>query len=202
MLHIGRQNPDNFANKTLDQLAIRHLLPENKRMGNLTPLVSALQTHLRHEMSRAGVSYEDAAGPLHYANKSSIARLLVKERMSFEDTIKLMVLCKTPVISLTKPFRFKIEIKASTMAQADSLMDALRISVFKDGTTERYRLPDGLSWERVAEHTGFDSGKSARKSWFLLQTPVYLVVGLLRLLGKNEHEVVEGKTSLRITQVI
>ena len=202
MLHIGRQNPDNFANKTLDQLAIRHLLPENKRMGNLTPLVSALQTHLRHEMSRAGVSYEDAAGPLNYANKSSIARLLVKDRMSFEDTIKLMVLCKTPVISLTKPFRFKIEIKASTMAQADSLMDALRISVFKDGTTERYRLPDGLSWERVAEHTGFDSGKSARKSWFLLQTPVYLVVGLLRLLGKNEHEVVEGKTSLRITQVI
>jgi hypothetical protein len=36
-------------------------------------------------MSRAGVSYEDAAGPLNYANKSSIARLLVKDRMSFED---------------------------------------------------------------------------------------------------------------------
>lgn len=202
MLHIGRQNPDNFANKTLDQLAIRHLLPENKRMGNLTPLVSALQTHLRHEMSRAGVSYEDAAGPLNYANKSSIARLLVKDRMSFEDTIKLMVLCKTPVIALTKPFRFKIEVKASTTAQADALMDALRVSVFKEGTNERYRLPDGLSWERVAEHTGFDSGKSARKSWFLLQTPVYLVVGLLRLLGKQEHEVMEGKTSLRITQNI
>ena len=201
-MHIGRQNPDNFANKTLDQLAIRHLLPENKRMGNLTPLVSALQTHLRHEMSRAGVSYEDAAGPLNYANKSSIARLLVKDRMSFEDTIKLMVLCKTPVIALTKPFRFKIEVKASTTAQADALMDALRVSVFKEGTNERYRLPDGLSWERVAEHTGFDSGKSARKSWFLLQTPVYLVVGLLRLLGKQEHEVMEGKTSLRITQNI
>ena len=188
--------------KPLCSLHQANLFLKSIRMENLTSLVSALQTQLRAEMSRAGVSYEDAAGPLHYANKSSIARLLVKERMSFEDTIKLMVLCKTPVISLTKPFRFKIEIKASTMAQADSLMDALRISVFKDGTTERYRLPDGLSWERVAEHTGFDSGKSARKSWFLLQTPVYLVVGLLRLLGKNEHEVVEGKTSLRITQVI
>jgi hypothetical protein len=171
-------------------------------MENLTALVSALQTALRAEMSRAGVSYEDAAGPLHYANKSSIARLLVKGRMSFEDTIKLMVLCKTPVISLTKPFRFKIEIKATTMAQADALMDALRVSVFKEGTTERYRLPDGLSWADVAEYTGFDSGKSARKSWFLLQTPVYLVVGLLRLLGKTEHKVVEGKASLRITQDI
>ena len=88
------------------------------------------------------------------------------------------------------------------MAQTDSLMDALRISVFKEGTTERYRLPDGLSWQRVAEYAGFDSGKSARKSWFLFQTPVYLVVGLLRLLDKNEHEVTEGKTSLRITQDI
>ena len=171
-------------------------------MQDLSPLIHTLQTQLRAEMSRAGVSYEDAAGPLHYANKSSIARLLVKDRMSFEDTIKLMILCKTPVIAFTKPFRFKIEIKASTMAQADALMDALRVSVFKDGTTERYRLPDGLSWEKVAEHTGFDSGKSARKSWFLLQTPVYLVVGLLRLLGKSEHEVTEGKTSLRITQDI
>ncbi len=72
--------------------------------------------------------------------------------MSFKYTIKLMILCKTPVISLTKPFRFKIEVKASTMAQADALMDALRVSVFKEGTTERYRLPDGLSWERMAEH--------------------------------------------------
>ncbi len=169
-------------------------------MEKLTSLVSALQTALRTEMSRAGVTYEDAAGPLHYANKSSIARLLAKDRMSFEDTMKLMVLCKTPVIVLTKPFRIKIELKASTMTQVDALMDALRVSVFKDGTTERYRLPDGLSWEKVAEHTGFDSGKSARKSWFLLQTPVYLVVGLLRLLGKGEHEVSEGKTSLRITQ--
>ena len=86
------------------------------------------------------------------------------------------------------------------MAQADALMDALRTSVFKEGTTERYRLPDGLSWERVAEHSGFDSGKSARKSWFLLQTPVYLVVGLLRLLGKREHEVREGSARLRLTQ--
>ena len=171
-------------------------------MENLSALVSALQTQLRAEMARAGVSYEEAASPLHYANKSSIARLLVKDRMSFEDTIKLMVLCKTPAIALTKPFRFKIEIKASTMAQADALMDALRVSVFKEGTTERYRLPDGLSWEKVADHTGFDSGKSARKSWFLLQTPVYLVVGLLRLLGKEEHEVSEGKTSLRIIQDI
>ena len=180
----------------------RLVLSENIRMEKLTDLVSALQVQLRAEMSRAGVSYEDAAGPLHYANKSSIARLLVKDRMSFEDTIKLMVLCKTPVIVLTKPFRLKIEVKASTMAQADALMDALRISVFKEGTTERYRLPDGLSWERVAEHAGFDSGKSARKSWFLLQTPVYLVVGLLRLLGKKEHEVTEGKTNLRIIQDI
>ena len=169
-------------------------------MQDLSPLISALQTQLRTEMSRAGVSYEDAAGPLNYANKSSIARLLVKDRMSFEDTIKLMILCKTQAISLTKPFRFKIEIKASTMAQADALMDALRVSVFKEGTTERYRLPDGLSWADVAEYTGFDSGKSARKSWFLLQTPVYLVVGLLRLLGKGEHKVAEGKTDLRITQ--
>jgi hypothetical protein len=169
-------------------------------MEKLTDLVSALQVQLRSEMSRAGVSYDDAAGPLNYANKSSIARLLIKDRMSFEDTLKLMVLCKTPVIALTKPFRFKIEVKAGTMAQADALMDALRVSVFKEGTTERYRLPDGLSWKRVAEHAGFDSGKSARKSWFLLQTPVYLVVGLLRLLGKGECEVVEGKTSLRITQ--
>ena len=171
-------------------------------MQDLSPLIHALQTQIRTEMSRAGVSYEDAAGPLHYANKSSIARLLVKDRMSFEDTIKLMILCKTPVIALTKPFRFKIEVKASTMAQADALMDALRLSVFKEGTAERYRLPDGLTWERVAEHTGFDSGKSARKSWFLLQTPVYLVVGLLRLLGKSEHEITEGKTSLRIMQDI
>lgn len=171
-------------------------------MQDLFPLIHALQTALRAEMSRAGVSYEDAAGPLHYANKSSIARLLVKDRMSFEDTIKLMILCKTPMISLTKPFRFKIEVKASTMAQADALMDALRVSVFKEGTNERYRLPDGLSWERVAENTGFDSGKSARKSWFLLQTPVYLVVGLLRLLGKNEHEVKEGTSSLKISQMI
>jgi len=171
-------------------------------MENLTPLVSALQTQLRAEMSRAGVTYEDAAGPLNYANKSSIARLLIKDRMSFEDTIKLMILCKTPVIALTKPFKFKIEVNAGTMAQADALMDALRVSVFKEGTTERYRLPDGLTWEQVAQHTGFDSGKSARKSWFLLQTPVYLVVGLLRLLGKIEHEVVEGKNILRITQTI
>ena len=171
-------------------------------MKDVTSFISSLQSQLRAEMSRAGVSYEDAAGPLNYANKSSIARLLVKDRMSFEDTVKLMVLCKTQVIALTKPFRFKIEVKASTMAQADALMDALRVSVFKEGTTERYRLPDGLSWERVAEHVGFDSGKSARKSWFLLQTPVYLVVGLLRLLGKGEHEVTEGKTSLRITQDI
>ena len=81
-------------------------------------------------------------------------------------------------------------------------MDALRVSVFKEGTTERYRLPDGLSWEKVAEHTGFESGKSARKSWFLLQTPVYLVVGLLRLLGKEVHEVSEGKINLRIIQGI
>ncbi len=169
-------------------------------MEKLTDLVSALQVQLRAEMARAGVSYEDAAGPLNYANKSSIARLLIKDRMSFEDTIKLMVLCKTPAITLTKPFRFKIEVKASTMAQADALMDALRVSVFKEGTTERYRLPDGLSWERVAEHSGFDSGKSARKSWFLLQTPVDLVVGLLRLLGKGEHEVREGSARLRITQ--
>ena len=87
------------------------------------------------------------------------------------------------------------------MAQADGLMDALRVSVFKEGTTERYRLPDGLSWERVAEQTGFDSGKSARKSWFLLQTPVYLVVGLLRVLGLKDHEVREGNTRLRITQI-
>ena len=171
-------------------------------MEKILTLVSAMQTRLREEMSRASVSYEDAAGPLNYANKSSIARLLVKDRMSFEDVLKLMVLCKTPVISFTKPFHFKIEVKASTMAQADALMDALRVSVFKEGTTERYRLPDGLSWERVAEHAGFDSGKSARKSWFLLQTPMYLVVGLLRLLGKSEHEVTEGKTSLRITQNI
>ena len=167
-------------------------------MQKLSPLIHALQTQLRAEMSRAGVSYEDAAAPLNYANKSSIARLLIKDRMSFEDTIKLMVLCQTPVIALTKPFRFKIEIKASTVAQADALMDALRVSVFKEGTTERYRLPDGLSWADVAEYTGFDSGKSARKSWFLLQTPVYLVVGLLRLLGKREHEVTEGKASLRL----
>ena len=171
-------------------------------MENLSPLTQSLQAQIKAEMSRAGISYEDAAGPLNYANKSSIARLLAKDRMSFEDTIKLMVLCKTPVIMLTKPFRFKIEVKASTMAQADALMDALRLSVFKEGTMERYRLPDGLSWERVAEHTGFDSGKSARKSWFLLQTPVYLVVGLLRLLGKDEHEVTEGKTTLRISQDI
>jgi len=168
-------------------------------MEKILTLVSAMQTRLREEMSRAGVSYEDAAGPLNYANKSSIARLLVKDRMSFEDVLKLMVLCKTPAISFTKPFHFKIELKASTMAQADALMDALRLSVFKEGTTERYRLPDGLSWERVAEHSGFDSGKSARKSWFLLQTPVYLVVGLLRLLGKGEHEVREGSARLRIT---
>ena len=171
-------------------------------MQDLSPLIHALQTQLRAEMARAGVSYEDAAGPLNYANKSSIARLLVKDRMSFEDTIKLMVLCKTPAITLTKPFRFKIEVKASTMAQADALMDALRVSVFKEGTTERYRLPDGLSWADVAEYTGFDSGKSARKSWFLLQTPVYLVVGLLRLLRKEEHEVTEGNARLRITQDI
>ena len=171
-------------------------------MQDLSPLIHALQTQLRAEMSRAGVSYEDAAGPLNYANKSSIARLLIKDRMSFEDTIKLMVLCKTPVIVLTKPFRLKIEVKASTMARADALMDALRLSIFKEGTTERYRLPDGLSWADVAECTGFDSGKSARKSWFLLQTPVYLVVGLLRLLGKNEFEVGEGASSLKIVQMI
>jgi hypothetical protein len=171
-------------------------------MENLTAFVHALQIALRAEMTRAGVTYEDAAGPLNYANKSSIARLLIKDRMSFEDTIKLMILCKTPVIALTKPFKVKIEVNAGTMAHADALMDALRVSVFKEGTIERYRLPDGLTWEQVAQHTGFDSGKSARKSWFLLQTPVYLVVGLLRLLGKNEHEVVEGKTSLRITQDI
>ncbi|MBK8968601.1 MAG: hypothetical protein R3D58_07175 [Saprospiraceae bacterium] len=168
-------------------------------MKNLSLLVEILQTQLRAEMSQAGVSYEDAAQPLGYANKSSIARLLAKDRMSMEDTIKLMILCKTESIELTKPFKFKIEVKASTMAQADALMDALRVSVFKEGTTERYRLPDGLTWEKVAEHTGFESGKSARKSWFLLQTPVYLVVGLLRLLGKGKHEVSEGKTSLRIT---
>lgn len=171
-------------------------------MEKLLSLVSILQSQLRTEMFRAGVSYEDVAGPLHYANKSSIARLLVKDRMSLEDTLKLMILCKTESIILTKPFKFKIEVKASTMAQADALMDALRITVFKEGTTERYRLPDGLSWEKVAEHTGFESGKSARKSWFLLQTPVYLVVGLLRLLGKNEHQVSAGTAMLRISQEI
>ena len=176
--------------------------PENIHMENLTALVHALQTALRAEMARAGVTYEDAASPLHYANKSSIARLLTKDRMSFEDTLKLMILCKTESIALNKPFKFKIEVKASTMAQADALMDALRVSVFKEGTTERYRLPDGLTWEKVAEHTGFDSGKSARKSWFVLQTPVYLVVGVLRLLGKNEHEVKDGASSLKISQMI
>lgn len=74
-------------------------------MENLTALVQSLQTALRAEMSRAGVTYEDAAGPLNYANKSSIARLLVKGRISFEDTIKRMILCKTPLIALTKPFK-------------------------------------------------------------------------------------------------
>ncbi len=171
-------------------------------MQDISPFIHALQAQLRIEMSRAGISYEDAAHPLGYANKSSIARLLTKDRMSLEDTIKLMILCKTESIALTKPFKFKIEVKASTMAQADALMDALRVSVFKEGTTERYRLPDGLSWEKVAEHTGFESGKSARKSWFLLQTPVYLVVGLLRLLGKEVHEVSKGKTSLSVIQDI
>lgn len=171
-------------------------------MKDLTTLVSALQSQLRAEMSRAGVSYEDAAAPLGYANKSSIARLLTKDRMSLEDTIKLMILCKTEYIALTKPFKFKIEVKASTMAQADALMDALRLSVFKEGAVERYRLPAGLTWDQVAEHTGFESGKSARKSWFVLQTPVYLVVGLLKLLGKQGHEVTEGKAILRITQGI
>ncbi|MCB0534819.1 MAG: hypothetical protein KDD14_21620 [Saprospiraceae bacterium] len=171
-------------------------------MRNIVLLVHTLQSELRTEMSHAGISYEDAAGPLGYANKSSIARLLAKDRMSLEDTIKLMILCKKESIVLTKSFKFKIEVKASTVAQADALMDALRVSVFKEGTTERYRLPDGLSWEKVAEHTGFESGKSARKSWFLLQTPVYLVVGLLRLLGKEVHEVSEGKINLRIIQGI
>lgn len=171
-------------------------------MRNLVLLVHTLQSELRTEMSRAGISYEDAAQPLGYANKSSLARLLAKDRMSLEDTIKLMTLCKKESIVLTKPFKFKIEVKASTMAQADALMDALRVSVFKEGTAERYRLPDGLSWERVAEHTGFESGKSARKSWFLLQTPVYLAVGLLRLLGKQDHEVIAWNASLRIMQDI
>jgi hypothetical protein len=171
-------------------------------MHDLAPLISALQTALRNEMARAGVTYEDAAAPLGFANKSSVARLLVKERMCLEDTIKLMILCKTQKITIQKPFRFQIEVKAQTMAQADALMEALRKSVFKEGTTERYRLPDGLTWEQVAEHTGFDSGKSARKSWFLLQTPVYLVVGVLRLLGKREHEVSDGPCSLRISQAI
>jgi hypothetical protein len=172
---------------------------ENKLMEELFSLAGSVQTRLREEMSRAGVTYEDAATPLNYANKSSIARLLVKDRMSLEDTIKLMVLCKTPVIAITKPFKFKIEVKAGTMAQVDNLMDALRISVFKPGTNERYRLPDGITWEQVAEKTGFDSSKSARKSWFLLQTPLYLVVGLLQLLQLKEHSVTtENNAMLRI----
>lgn len=168
-------------------------------MEELFSLVKAVQTRLREVMSQSGVTFDDAAAPLNYANKSSIARLLVKERMSFEDVIKIMILSKTPVMVISKPFYFKIEVKASTMSQADALMAALRTSVFKPGTNERYRLPDGLTWEQVAEKTGFDSSKSARKSWFLLQTPLYLVIGLLKLLDIKEHVVeAENKARLRI----
>ncbi len=169
-------------------------------MEELLPIVSAVQGRLREEMSRTGVSYEDATGPLGYANKSSIARLLIKDRMSLEDVLKLMVLCKTPSINISR-LHFKVEIKAASMAQVEALLDALRVSVFKEGTVERFRLPDGLTWDNVAEITGFDFGKSARKSWFLLQTPLYLVVGLLWLLyaGAGEHTVTAsgGKASLR-----
>ncbi|MBK8923698.1 MAG: hypothetical protein IPM81_19780 [Saprospirales bacterium] len=132
-------------------------------MQDLSPLIHALQTQLRAEMSRAGVSYEDAAGPLHYANKSSIARLLVKDRMSFEDTIKLMVLCKTPVIALTKPFRFKIEVKASTMAKRET-RGGVCAGCFKEG-----HPPVPLTgWPflgEVAEHTGLIGGKKARSGF-------------------------------------
>lgn len=168
-------------------------------MEELFSLVRVVQTRLREVMTQSGVTFEDAAGPLNYANKSSIARLLAKDRMSLEDVIKIMILSKTPAIVISKPFYFKIEVKATTMAQADALLGALRTSVFKPGTNERYRLPDGLTWEQVAEKTGFDSSKSARKSWFLLQTPLYLVIGLLKLLEVKEHLVeTENKARLRI----
>lgn len=168
-------------------------------MEELFSLVRAVQTRLREVMTQSGVTFDDAANPLGYSNKSSIARLLVKDRMSFEDVIKIMILSKTPAITISKPFYFKVEVKATTMTQADGLINALRTSVFKPGTNERYRLPDGLTWEHVAEKTGFDSSKSARKSWFLLQTPLYLVIGMLKLLNLKEHIVeTENKATLRI----
>lgn len=170
-------------------------------MEELFSLVSVVQSRLRDEMTHSGVTFEDAAKPLGYSNKSSIARLLAKDRMGFEDLLKILVLCKKTDLVVQKPFTFKIFIKATSVAQVDALMEALRHSIFKEGTTERYRLPDKLTWSDIAGKTGFDSGKSARKSWFLLQTPLYLVVGVLQLLYSEagEHEVTSGNSVLRIS---
>lgn len=99
-------------------------------MENYVALIRAIQAFLRAEMKSARVTYDEACGPLGYAEKSGISRLLVRERLYLEDVLKLMVLCKTKTLAIRAEGRnLRISLKCSHHSDIDDLIAALRLSV-------------------------------------------------------------------------
>lgn len=170
-------------------------------MKNYLALVKAIQTFLRAEMKSARVTYDDACGPLGYADKSGISRLLVRERLYLEDVLKLMALCKTKTLVVSADGRnLRISLKCSHNSDIDDLISALRLSVQQEpGPEGTNRLKHGVSWADVAEKAGSKKRQWAHYTWYNRQTPIALVFVLLDLGFDMSASTPKAKVSFQLS---
>lgn len=170
-------------------------------MKNYVPLIHAIQAFLRAEMKSARLTYDEVFGPLGYADKSGIARLLTRNRLYLEDVLKLMVLCKTKTLAVSAEGRnLRISLKCGHHNDIDDLIAALRLSIQQEPGTEGIsRLKHGVTWADVAEKASSTNRQWAHYTWFQRQTPIALVFVFLDLGFDMSASTPKAKVSFQLS---
>lgn len=164
-------------------------------------VIKELQQYLFEQMKFAGVTMQVASEYLGYAHKSSVSRALAKHRMSARDAIKLLALISIRTVNVS---RFSIEINiASTdntvrMKVCENLFSLLQEEVFEKGFTRKILL-NNVTWNDIAHEADYNDGESARRAWFDLDTPLYLVFTVLKSIGQQEITGTNGVDRLTIS---
>ena len=166
-------------------------------------VIKELQQYILQQMKFAGLTMQVASEYLGYGHKSGISRALAKYRMSALDAIKILALIQVRTVNVSG---FSIEMiiasndNVTRMKACDELFHLLKDDVFDKGLRfSRKYLLNNVTWNDIAIEADYNDGESARRAWFDLDTPLYLVFTILKSIGQQEITATNGVDRLTIS---